>query len=450
MKRLIDYSLLKWKSDPFRMPLILRGARQIGKTFAVRQLGATYNNFVEINFELIPRAGIIFDQDLYPARIIEQLSLLTNQPIIPGQTLLFLDEVQMVPAAITALRYFHELMPQLHVIAAGSLLDFAIAKHGIPVGRVECLYMYPLSFIEYLAAAGESLALAELLHKDVTLPMFDLLHDTLLQHVARYLALGGMPQAVQNWISTKTAFGSAKVHASILHVYRQDFDKYARLHQIKYVEQIFKQIPEQLGRKFKFSLVEGDYRKRELSPALDLLITAGIARKVLYACGQGIPVGLQVDVLDYKVIFLDTGLAQASMGLDLAAWFLQPDQEFINKGSLVEAFAGQEIATYSACDRQQDLYYWHKDSAPNQAEIDYLIQIDRHIIPVEVKSGDGRTLKSIQYFLSTHPHSPYGIRFSTNNYSVHNNIHSYPLYAIVKVMMQVNPLLQAAVENLLA
>lgn len=449
MKRLVDYFLMKWRKDPFRMPLLLRGARQIGKTFAVRQLGKTYESFVEINFELTPRAIAIFEEDLYPERIIAQLSLMTKQQIIPGKTLLFLDEAQMAPSAITSLRYFYELMPELHVIAAGSLLDFAIEKHGIPVGRVECLYMYPLSFVEYLVAIGEVLAVQELLHHDKNLPLFQILHDKLLQHVAHYLALGGMPQAIQNWIMTKIAFGSAKVHTSILNVYRQDFDKYARVHQIKYVEQVFKQIPEQLGRKFKYSLVEGDYRKRELSPALDLLITAGIARKVLYASGQSVPLGAQVDVLDYKVLFLDTGLAQACMGLDLAAWFLQSDQEFINKGALVESFVGQEIAVYSACDKQQDLYYWHKDSAPQQAEIDYLMQIDRNIIPVEVKSGDGRTLKSIQYFLSTHKQSPYGIRFSTNNYSVYNHIHAYPLYAIAQVIMQTNPQLHFAIQNLI-
>ncbi len=259
-----------------------------------------------------------------------------------------------------------------------------------------------------------------------------------------------MPRAIQNWVTTKTALGSAKVHGSILTVYRHDFDKYARQQQIKYVESIFRQIPLQLGNKFKYSAVEGDYRKRELAPALDLLITAGIARKVYYSSGQGIPLGAQIDVFDYKVIFLDVGLAQANMGLDLKGWFLQTKQEFINKGALVEAFVGQEIAGYATPSDQHDLCYWHKDSAPHQAEIDYLVQIDSKIIPVEVKSGSGRTLKSIQHFLDTHPESPYGIRFSTNNYSNYERIHSYPLYAIAKVMTENNAEMRAAIESLIA
>lgn len=450
MKRLIDYFLLKWKTDQFRMPLLLRGARQVGKTFAVRKLGKTYENFVEINFELLQSARTIFDQDLYPERIIAEISLITKKQIIPGKTLLFLDEIQMAPQGIIALRYFYELMPELHVIAAGSLLDFAIQKIGIPVGRVEFLYMHPLSFIEYLAAMDEQLIIKKILQHDLSSELFKTSHEQLLKSIGHYLALGGMPRAIQNWITTKNALGSAKVHTTILNVYRQDFNKYAREHEIKYVEQIFRQIPQQLGKKFKYSLVDGDYRKRELMPALDLLITAGIARKVYYSAGQGIPLGSQIDLFDYKIIFLDTGLAQANLGLDLAEWFLQPEQQFINKGALVEAFVGQEITAYALPQQQNDLCYWHKDSAPQQAEIDYLVQINQKIIPIEVKSGDGRTLKSIQYFLSTHKESHYGIRFSTNNYSNYLNIHSYPLYAIAKVMTDYNHEMRAAIESLIA
>jgi uncharacterized protein len=449
MKRIIDYFLLAWKHNKFRKPLLLRGARQVGKTFAVRVLGKTYSSFVEINFELYPEIGSIFQKDLNPHRIIQELSLQTGQRIIPGQTLLFFDEAQLVPQVITALRYFYELMPELHVIAAGSLLDFAIAQVGTPSGRVEFLYMYPLSFIEYLAALKKFMWIEEILQHDISSPMFETLHETLLEHVGFYIALGGMPEVVARWIETQDVKSVNAVHALIINSYRHDFHKYARTLQIKYVELVFKHIPFQLGQKFKYSTIEGEFRKRELAPALDLLITAGVARKILYSAGQGIPLGGQGDPLDYKVIFLDTGLAQYSLGFDMKNWLLHGQQEFINKGSVVEAFVGQEISVYSYPIDQHELCYWHKDSAPQQAEIDYLIEADNKIIPVEVKAGDGRTLKSMQYFLATHVDSPYGIKFSTQNYSQYLNIHSYPLYAIAKVMVRRDAQMHAAISSLL-
>jgi uncharacterized protein len=450
MKRIIDYFLLQWKHDELRMPLLLRGARQIGKTYAVRQLGKSYESFVEINLEKNIEAHKAFQENLDPAKMILLLEAATQTNIIPGKTLLFLDEIQSIPRAITALRYFYEELPELHVIAAGSLIDFAIQKYGIPVGRVECLYMYPLSFIEYLVAVEDAWSLKEILQHDIHNPMPSASHERLLKAVGSYLAFGGMPQVIHNWITTKKIMSSAKIHTALLNVYRQDFEKYAREYQIKYVEKIFQAIPQQLGRKFKYSAIDGDFRKRELSPALDLLVTAGIAHKVHYSAAQGIPIDAQADPLDYKVIFLDSGLAQANLGLDLASWFLATEEEFINKGALVEAFVGQEILAYLRPDTKRDLCYWHKDSGAQQAEIDYLIQIHQKIIPVEVKSGDGRTLRSIRYFLELHKNSPYGIRFSANNYSEHENIHSYPLYAIAKVMIDGNATMKAAIQALLA
>ena len=219
--------------------------------------------------------------------------------------------------------------------------------------------------------------------------------------------------------------------------------------QCKYVAVVFEHIPMQLGRKFKYSLIDGDYRKRELTPALDLLMTAGVAHKVFYSAGQGIPLGAQVDPQDYKAIFLDVGLAQAVVGLDIAAWFLHPEQELINKGQLVEAFVGQELLAYSDAHRKNNLYYWHKEAAAAQAEIDYLVTADGAVVPVEVKAGLGKTIKSLNYFLETHKQSPYGIRFSAHDYSVHQNVYSYPLYAIAKVASNQNQEIRQAIQNLL-
>jgi len=447
MKRIIDHFLCLWKEDSSRKPLLLRGARQVGKTYSVRNLGASYKDFAEINLELQSDAQRVFEKDLDPVRICRELSIIVRKPIIPGKTLLFLDEIQVAPRAITALRYFYEIMPDLHVIAAGSLLDFAIEEVGLPVGRIQSLYLYPLSFIEYATACGANLMVDEIIHHEIKEEISQVIHSRLLGMLGEYLALGGMPYVVQQWISKKNPLDVTKTHHALLNSYRQDFGKYARRLQVKYVELIFNHIPMQLGRKFKYSFIEGDYRKRELAPALNLLVTAGVAHKVYYSAGQGIPLGAQIDPQDYKVLFLDTGLSQALLDLDIAQWFLHPESEFINKGSLVEAFVGQELLAYSNPYSKNNCYYWHKDTA-GQAEIDYLITADATIVPVEVKSGHGRTLKSLNIFLDSHQKSNYGIRFSTQNYSIHQNIHSYPLYAIGKVMSDQKKDLKEAIEKL--
>ena len=447
MKRIIDHFLAEWKQDDSRKPLLIRGARQVGKTYSVRKLGTSYSDFAEINLELKTDAQQVFEKDLDPIRICRELSLIIKKPITPGKTLLFFDEIQAVPRAIIALRYFYEMLPKLHVIAAGSLLDFAIEEVGMPVGRVQFLYMHPLSFIEYLAAMGDTLIVDEIVHHKPDQEISSVIHTKLLGLLGEYLALGGMPDVVQNWVTKKDPLACTKIHHTLFNSYRQDFAKYARKLQIKYVELMFKHIPMQLGRKFKYSLIEGDYRKRELAPALDLLVTAGIAHKVYYSAGQGISLGAQINPLDYKIIFLDTGLAQALLDLDIAQWFLHPENEFINKGSLVEAFIGQELLIYDNPHITNDIYYWHKDTG-GQAKIDYLIQVNATVIPVEVKSGLGRTLKSMNIFLETHVNSPYGIRFSAQNYSIHNAIHSYPLYAVAKIICDKNQDIKQAIEKL--
>lgn len=448
MKRIIDHFLQQWKQGSIRKPLLIRGARQVGKTYSVRKFGESYKDFVEINFELT-NAKVVFEKDLDPVRIIRELSLITKKQIIPGKTLLFLDEIQAIPRAIIALRYFYEMMPDLHVVAAGSLLDFAIEQYGIPVGRVQFLYMYPLSFIEYLSAIGEKLFIEEILKHKLDDKISEIIHNKALGLLGEYLAIGGMPHSVKQWVDKKNPLDCSEILNSLLIAYQQDFSKYAKKLQIKYVELIFNNIPLQLAKKFKYSLVDGDYRKRELAPALDLLVTAGVANKVFYSSSQGIPLGGQIDPRDYKVVFLDIGLAQSVLDFDVANWFLHPKQELINKGSIVEAFVGQELLAYSNPQQKSSLYYWHKEDRVSQAEIDYIVQIKNSVIPVEVKSGSGRTLQSVKRFLETHVKSPYAIKFSTQNYSNYQNIQSYPLYAISKVISDVNLNIKQAIESLI-
>jgi predicted AAA+ superfamily ATPase len=448
MKRLYDHYLSLWKHDSIRKPLLLRGARQVGKTYAVRKLGQTFERFIEINLEETPRAREIFEKDLIVERIMRDISLLTGQDIIAGKTLLFIDEIQLVPQAVLALRYFYEKVPQLHVIAAGSLLDFAIAQVGIPVGRVQLMYMYPLSFIEFLAAMKEHQIIKEIMVHELGRELTTVIHEKILEYVAHYQVIGGMPATVENWQKNKNPHTCQRISSSILETYRHDFVKYAKRHQIKYLELLFKEVPRQLSQKFKYSDVEGEYRKRELAPALDLLETAGLTHKVHYSACQGFPFGAQTNPQDFKVIFLDIGLAETMLSLNLQDWFLDPLGTLVNKGAIVEAFVGQEMLVYADPFITTELFYWHRESPSSQAEIDYVIQQKDAIIPIEVKGGSGKTLKSMHLFLESHKQSPYGIRFSTNNYSLFEKLHSYPLYAIAKVIGTNNFELLRAINSL--
>ena len=433
MKRFIEKDLIQWKDAQFRKPLLLRGARQVGKTYVARKLGEQFTSFIEVNLESQPEAKLIFEKDLDAQRITRELSLFTGKSIVPGKTLLFIDEIQTIPQAVTALRYFYEQIPELHVIAAGSLLDFAVEQVGIPVGRVESLYVYPMSFLEFLLATENDVLVKEIVSHHVEEEISEPVHNKLLALLGEFLAIGGMPGVVECWRKTKDPARCFALHHSLIDTYRQDFSKYAKKFQIKYIDSIFNNIPQQLGRKFKYSNIDGDYRKRELAPALDLLVTAGIVHKVFHSSGQGIPLGANVDSECYKVIFLDVALSQAVLGLDLEAWFLNPVQQFINKGELVESFVGQEILAYANSHAKKQLYYWQRNAPNSSAEVDYLIQKGELIIPIEVKSGSGTTLKSMYLFLESHTKSMLGIRFSTQNYSKHENIESIPLYAVAAI-----------------
>lgn len=431
MKRIIDLYLLFWKNNPQRKPLLLRGARQVGKTFAIRTLAKQFSDFVEINFESMPHLANVFETDLNPKRIIETLSTLLGRRIIPGQTLLFFDEIQIYPKAITALRYFFEELPELHVIAAGSLLDFALEAISVPVGRIQFCYMYPLSFIEFLKALNEDALIQEILTHTVDRPIAEPIHQKIFSYLKSYMAVGGMPEVVNYWITEKNIFTCVNAQHALTHTYQQDFEKYGKRFQIKYIDLLFKNIPRQLGQQFRFSKIPGEYRKRDLAPCLDLLIKANVANSIISSAGNGIPLGAETNLDKFKILFLDIALSQTMLGLDQRFWLTDYDNaNFINKGAIAEAFVGQELLAYTRPDRIAQLYYWQKEKTGSQAEVDYLVQKQENIIPVEVKSGEGRSLKSLRLFLENHLHAAYGIRFSIHNYSVYEKIHSYPLYAV--------------------
>jgi predicted AAA+ superfamily ATPase len=444
MKRLIDWHLKTWKNEKKRKPLLLKGARQIGKTYSVRQLGKQFETFVEINFELTPEAKTLFEKDLDPKRILWELGLLSKTTITPGKTLLFLDEIQTAPQAILALRYFYELMPDLHVIAAGSLLDFTVEKIGMPVGRISTLYVYPLSFMEFLAATQNAPFIDAILKQK---PLSKILHENLLDLVGQYLAIGGMPEVVQAWVETKDPRACYEKQKDLIETYSQDFPKYAKRHQIPYLEILFNQIHHFIGKQFKYSSIHGEYKKRELAPCLSLLRSANVVHQITHTAGNGLPLGAEVNLERFKLISLDVGLSQALLGLDLAAWFLNPDKDFINRGAVAEAFVGQELLAYASPRSKTELYFWKRETTGALAEVDYLYDFQNTVLPIEVKSGHGSTLRSMHQFLEEHKSSEVGIRFWSENYLTSEKIISKPLYAVATLA---HPDQKEALESLLS
>lgn len=436
MKRLIKYDLNCWRHSSRRKPMLMRGARQVGKTFEIRKLGKQFTHFLEINFEKQPDFIPVFEKNLDPVRIIDTLSSMTGIPIIPDKTLLFFDELQFCENALKSLRYFYEDMPALHVIGAGSLLDFAIEAIGVPVGRIEYCFMYPLSWMEYLASTGNTLLFEKILSHDVKNPFDEILHQKLFELLAQYMQLGGMPEVIADSLSEKNSLVAFNKQLSIINTYRDDFPKYAKKLQIKYVEAVFNHIPHCVAQSFKFTQIPGNYQKRELEPALNLLVKAGVVHKILQTAGNGVPLSAEANLEKYKLIFLDVALSQAMLGNQFSAWLLNPLETFINKGSFAESLVGQEFLAYSSCNMKTSLHYWHREKTGSHAEIDYLIQLQDKVVPVEVKSGAGTTLKSMHLFLDNKTQTPFGIRFSTHNYSVVDRVHSYPLYAIAGLLSQ--------------
>jgi hypothetical protein len=427
---------MDWKIRSSRKPLLVRGARQVGKSYLVRAFGQdNFRNVVEINFEMRPDLASIFAGSLDPERLVRDIKIATQQEIHPGETLIFFDEIQVVPQALTALRYFYEKMPEVHVIAAGSLLEFAIEEVGIPVGRVESLYLYPMNFGEFLEARGHG-KLYELVEElGDGQPVSEWAHKQLLALLSEYFAVGGMPEAVRVWSETQDLQTVARVHSTLVDNYRQDFPKYARRAQVKYVETVFQAIPRLLGRKFVYSHVDPSIKARDLKAALQLLSKAGVAHIVHHSNANGIPLGAETKSDVFKVVFLDVALAQSLLGLQQGSWILDPATQFANRGPIVESFVGQEILAASPPHRRAELFYWVREKSTSLAEVDYLCTKQGRILPIEVKSGGRRKSKSVQMLLAEKPHIHEYRQFSVDNFQMLRDGLNVPLYAVDRVIL---------------
>jgi len=429
-KRLIDNYLIEWKTDSTRKPLLLRGARQVGKSSAVRQLGKQFEHFIEVNFEESPNLATLFTTDLNPHRIVENLSIFLGKVIVPGQTLLFFDEIQACPAAISSLRFFYEKMPELHLIAAGSLLEFAwqsLPSYG--VGRVRSMFVYPFSFDEYLEAMNEQLLLEAKQNASFQHILPEAIHQKLLNFLKKFMLTGGMPEAVAKYAETGRLIETQRVLDDLYIALKADFTKYKNTVPPARLVEVLESVVQQTGGKFILSKASANANHVQIKEALDLLIMASLVLPVTHTAANGIPLGAEVDSRKKKLLLLDTGIFQRILGLNLADFLFDPTSTLINKGVIAEQFWGLEFLKYGSPYTQPDLFYWHRESPNANAEVDYVVQKGAELLPIEVKSSGKGSMQSLRQFLKDKKR-PFGYRFSLENFSEYEDVKAWPLYAV--------------------
>lgn len=422
IQRNIDVELLEWKNNPMRKPLLLRGARQVGKSSAVRHFGKEFKYFAEVNFERHKAVKTFFQGDIDIRLIAQKIAKYINVPIEEGETLLFLDEIQECPEAIMALRFFKEDYPGLHVIAAGSLLEFTLQElptYG--VGRIHTLFMYPMTFDEFLKANDENGLIDMKGQADSRHPLDDAFHEKLVEYFRIYLLVGGMPEAVLAWIKTHDFNQCSRVQEDIILTYDDDFSKYKKRVSPDLLRTTMRGICHQPGEKITFKQISAGYRSSQIREAVRLLTLAGLTTPVVATSGNGIPLDAEANEKNMKILFLDSGLLLTVLQLEgnLAQHLIEQimtgnPQELVNKGGLVEMVAGLEILRNKPCVQRQRMFYWEK-SGNSIAEIDYLDIFNLKVTPIEIKSGTQGGMKSLWLFMRE-KHLTEAIRCSFENF----------------------------------
>jgi hypothetical protein len=428
MKRSLESLLVSWKDGKHPLPLLLRGARQVGKSFLATEFGKKYfQDVAVIDFEQKPELKRIFSSK-DPKEIILKIEFSLKQKIVLGKTLIFLDEIQECPDALLSLRYFKEQMPKQHIIAAGSLLEFLLhdESFSFPVGRVDFLYLRPFSFVEFVEAVDPFL-LPYLESFTLYSRPDEVQHKMFLHLVRRYLLIGGMPDAIKSSIEDASLLECVKVQNRLLQSYESDFGKYAPHTKHGLLHLIFQKAPSLVAQNLKYSRLDPDRRSRELKPALNLLFHTGLLKPCYFSSSSGIPLHAYIKDEKFKLYFLDVGLLQAATKVDPMV-LLEGQITQINSGMIAEQFVAQEMIAYYDPTMNPYLIFWETEKG-GQAEVDFVISHKNHIIPVEVKSGSTGSLRSLKSFMSQ-KHSPFGVRISDQNLSFHDGVLSIPFYLI--------------------
>ncbi|MCH9744527.1 MAG: ATP-binding protein [Gammaproteobacteria bacterium] len=426
MKRYIFKQLQTWKNSKKRKPLILMGARQVGKTYILKAFGAQeYENIVYLNFEDNPDLKKLFDQNLTPAHLIKVIQVEYSTKIKPAETLIFFDEVQECPNALNCLKYFNESANEYHVCAAGSLLGVKlINQKGFPVGKVDFLHLYPLSFFEFLDAIGSE-QYRQYLDELIKIELIpEPLHSKLIEHFRYYLYIGGMPEAIKEYIDSGDFNNVRAVQHSILNAYKLDFSKHAPANQIMKINQVWEVIPSQLAKenkKFIYSIIRKGARAKEFEVAIQWLLEAGLIYKAYSIKKPQIPLNAYTNFEYFKIYFLDVGLLGAVSKLSPRS-VLQNEtilKEF--KGAIAENYAVQALML-----QDEPTYYWTSDG---KAEVDFIFQNEDIVCPLEIKSGRSDKKKSLRIYAEKY-HPNLMIRASTLNLRKDNNFLNCPLYLL--------------------
>ena len=421
MKRNAIADLKKWKDDAERKPLVIRGARQVGKTWLMREFGQTcYDHFVYFNFDEEDELKSIFETNKNPQRIVELLSMVAGEKILPGETLIIFDEVQECPEALNTLKYFKEKANDYHVIAAGSLLGTLLAQpKSYPVGMVNLLDLYPLTYDEFLEATDPALyAYYENIQKDQ--PIEEIFHNRLLDAYNNYLIIGGMPECVTSWVNYKDPARVSQIQRELIEIYENDFSKHNGKVNSGRILMVFRSIVSQLAKsneKFIYGAVRQGGRARDFEEAIEWLVSAGMLNRVYNVSKMEHPLSAFDKLDQFKLFLFDTGLLKHMAGIDNSAILLKNDYQF--KGPLTENFLLQQLRGQFEVEPR---YFSAKNS-----EIDFVLQKGMEIIPVEVKGGEDKSAPSFKRYVSEH-HPEYALRFSKRGYRKDGEITNIPLY----------------------
>lgn len=412
MKRFVTEKLIIWKNQKQRKPLILRGARQVGKSWIIAKFGEEHfdGRIFTVNFEKHPEWHRIFDLNLDVRRIISELEIVLNTSIVSGKDLLFFDEIQSCPKAISSLRYFYEDLPEQHLIAAGSLLEFAFRDISIPVGRVQFLNMYPMNFPEFLLAKGQNKLAEIVVSSPVTLS--ETIHKTLLEEVRNYFIVGGMPECVKSFSETGRLRDSFEIQYDLTNTFREDFSKYAPYADKRCLNSVLTSVAKHVGRQIKYTHLSDQFSIPTIKKAFDLLQKAQIINKVLSASPAGVPLEATASDKKFKAILLDIGIMQQLCGMSVNSEFISSDILGIYQGAMAEQFVGQELISA----RNESIYYWAREAKSSTAEVDFLISRQSKIYPIEIKSGASGRLKSLHILLNTYLNCPNGYVLSDAPY----------------------------------
>lgn len=429
MERSIINQLKEWKNSALRKPLILTGARQVGKTYILKEFGnREYENVAYINCDNNPEVAGLFAEDYDMKRALLVIGALTGQPILPGKTLIILDEIQELPKGLSALKYFCEDAPEYHVAVAGSLLGVALHRgESAPVGKADIIKLFPMNFEEYLTARGEEQILRILLSKDW--PTLSMLHNKLTKLLREYYFVGGMPEAVTTFLKTNDANQVRRVQDDILYLYRSDMSKHVSADEATRISMVWQSIPSQLAKenkRFVYGAVRKGARAKDFETAIQWLVDAGLVYKIARVREVGMPLKFYEDINAFKLFMLDVGLLGAISEMEPAQMLMSDNAMTESKGAFTENYVLSQLKTMP----DMGTYYYSREDS--RLEVDFMVQHQGRIIPVEVKAEENLRAKSLKAFMEKHK-DLHAIRLSMSPYREQDWLTNYPLYAVREI-----------------